>query len=127
MAIQMTDKKENRGGARAGAGRPPGSIAKEYSDEFKDKLLEALDRKAEETGQTVYELFVDRLYNKRVQDAVFASMFKIVADVSQVKAGTINDNRTINVIALPPVKEPVQPSAIEAEVVEKEDNGSSRS
>lgn len=123
MAIQMTDKKENRGGARAGAGRPPGSIAKEYSDEFKDKLLEALDRKAEETGQTVYELFVDRLYNKRVQDAVFASMFKIVAEAMSVKAGTVNDNRTINVIQLPQVKEVEQPKAIEGEVVEEKESG----
>ncbi len=112
------NKKENRGGARPGAGRPPGSVAKEYSDEFRDKLLRALDKKAEETGQTVYELFADRFYNKRVQDTVFASMFKIIADTMSVKVGTLNDNRTINVIALPSVKEAQPPKAIEGEIVE---------
>lgn len=123
----MTDKKENRGGARQGAGRPPGP-KREFSEEFKEGILKALEKQAEETGKSMYDLFAERFYKKHIQDAVFASMFKIVADVMSEKKRVleINDNRSA-VVFLPEVRNVLQkPEAIEAEVVKSEDNDSSR-
>lgn len=90
--------------------------------------MRALEKKAEETGRDFYELFAEKFYSKRLQDTVFASMFKIVVDVMSVKKSVleINDKRNA-VVFLPEVRNVLQkPEAIEAEVVENEDNGPSR-
>ena len=100
-------KKKNSGGKRKGAGRktlPP----KEYSDDFKYGIITALEKKAKLEGKTVYDLFADKMYGKRINDLVFCSLLKILAGVMVVKETkeTINVHEVREVIMLPPIQEP---------------------
>ena len=109
-------KKENRGGARSGAGRPP-ALPAEYSEIFKKGIMAALEKKAGETGKTIFDLFADKIYDKRTHPSTFAALFKQFADtmvVKESKRTEVSEMRAV--IMLPPVKEkPV----IEAEKVER--------
>lgn len=79
-----TKKKDPRGGKRPNqTGRP--KVKKEYSDEFKAGILKAIAKKAEQTGKTVYDLFADKLYNRKTNDNTFAGLFKILQDTMVVK------------------------------------------
>lgn len=102
------NKQENRGGKREGAGRKK-NAPREYSDSFKDGLWAALERKADETGKTVFDVMADMLYAKyKVQDTTKASLFKIIAETMTVKASekkiTMDDKRSI--VMLPAVGAP---------------------
>ena len=50
----------NRGGARPGAGRPPNN---ENSAAMRQELIEALKKKAKETGRTLADELVDLVYS----------------------------------------------------------------
>ena len=81
-------KKENRGGARSGAGRPEGSKSKpatEYSEEFKNAILNGLAKKAQEVGKDYGYMFAELLYDKRTQDTTKNGLFKILAEIFTVK------------------------------------------
>ena len=99
-------KKENRGGARDGAGRPP-KPPKEYSDYFKRGIVRSLKKKEKETGQSVFDIYADMLYSKHTQVAVKASLIKLYSDVMVEKVSKsvteINDNRQI--VILPATQE----------------------
>ena len=105
-------KKENRGGARPGAGRPVGSTTKpatEYSDEFKNAILNGLAKKAEATGKNFGDVFADILYDKRTQDTTKNGLFKILADIFTVKESKQSIEKTEKterpVLILPAVTE----------------------
>lgn len=101
-------KKENRGGARSGAGRPK-KEAKEFSDEFKTGLLAAMERMSEETGKTAYDIALEMLYGRiRCQDTTRVSVFKIIAEVMTVKESekTVKTKEERSVIMLPAVGQP---------------------
>lgn len=104
----MTTKKENRGGARPGAGRPR-KEAKEYSDAFKDGLLNAMDKMANQENKTVYDVAMEMLYGKiRCQDTTRVSVFKIIAEVMTVKESekTVTEKKSQPVVMLPAVGKP---------------------
>jgi hypothetical protein len=71
--------KENRGGKREGAGRP--KKEKNYSEDFKEKLLEALEVKAKDTGKSIYQVMVDLIYDEKTQSSVKQAMIKLVKEV----------------------------------------------
>lgn len=101
-------KKENRGGARPGAGRPR-KEAKEFSDEFKTGLLAAMEKMSEETGKTPYDIAIELLYGKiRCQDTTRVSVFKIIAEVMTVKESekTITEKKSRPVVMLPAIGKP---------------------
>ena len=97
-------KQENRGGARAGAGRKP----RVYSDEFKGALHDALEQKAKATGETFHQIIVDLAYDKRIPVLARVSLMKIIASTMTVKEShSITDVRTVSaVVMLPPVQKP---------------------
>jgi hypothetical protein len=95
-------KKENRGGAREGAGRP--KKEKNYSEEFKESLLAALEEKAKETGKTIYQVMVDLIYDSRTQSSVKQAMIKLIKEVYVVT----ESKRTIEEIKGPTIYVPVQ-------------------
>lgn len=104
----MTTKKETRGGARAGAGRPH-KPAKEFSDEFKNGLLAAMNKMSKETGKTPYDVAMEMLYGKiRCQDTTRVSVFKIIAEVMTVKESekTVTEKKSQPVVMLPAVGKP---------------------
>ena len=101
-------KKENRGGAREGAGRKP-KEATEYSEEFKNSILAGLARKAEETGRDYGYVFAETLYDKRTQDTTKTGLFKILAEIFTVKESKQSITKTEKtdspVLVLPSVTE----------------------
>lgn len=98
-------KKDPRGGARPGAGRPK-SKPKEYSDAFKDGLLKALEKKAKDTGLSIYDVIVDMLYDGKTQDTVRVSLFKAFSEIMVVKENKkIIDFTDRKVLQLPQVQE----------------------
>lgn len=117
----MEEKKENRGGYREGAGRKP-KPAKEFSDEFKRGLLEAMSKKeSEKNGKSVYDVALDMLYGDiRCQDTTRASVFKIISEVFTVKESekkvTTEDRQ---VIMLPATGSPDETAIREIEKANK--------
>ena len=78
-------KKDNRGGAREGAGRPPYKEATEYSEEFKNAILKGLEKKAKKEGKNFGDVFAELLYDKRTQDTTKNGLFKILAEIFTVR------------------------------------------
>lgn len=111
----MTTKKENRGGYRTGAGRKP-KKPKEYSDEFKNTLFDALQRKAKATGKNFGDVYADLLYDRKTQDTTKAGLFKILGEISVIKESkkTVTNEDKRPVIMLPAIMEKPQ------EIIEKE-------
>lgn len=105
----MPDKKENRGGARTGAGRKP-KEPKEYSEEFKSTLFSALAKKAKETKKTWGDVFADLLYDRKTQDTTKAGLFKILGEISVIKESkrTVTNEDKRPMILLPGVQEKPQ-------------------
>lgn len=105
----MKKVKENRGGARAGAGRPK-KDTKEYSDDFKNTLFDALERKAKETGKNFGDVYADLLYDRKTQDTTKAGLFKILGEISVVKESkkTVTNEDKRPMILLPGVQEKPQ-------------------
>lgn len=103
-------KKENRGGAREGAGRPK-KVPKEYSEKFKRDLRKALRKKAREAKKTEHDILVELLYDERTQESVRLGAYNKIADVFVVKETktTVDVNEIHKVIILPPImKRPAQ-------------------
>jgi hypothetical protein len=99
-------KKENRGGKREGTGpkpRPP----REFSEDFKERLLAAERKLIERHGKNVHEVMLERMYSDQTQDAVAASVYKTYCDVLAIKHSVkeVVDKRQAPVVGLPPVKE----------------------
>lgn len=107
-------KKENRGGARAGAGRPA-KPSKEYSEEFKAGFVDALAKKAKETGKTIYEIAIDMYYDRRTQAVAKLGVLKILTEVFVIK----ESKRTIEEVFTPRVYLPKQTEK-PAEAIERE-------
>ena len=80
--MELTGNK-GRGGARPGAGRKP--TIKQYSDDFRKKFMKALRRKERETGRSVYDEFLEALYDRNGHPAARVALFKIWADVFVVR------------------------------------------
>ena len=119
-------KKENRGGKRAGAGRPK-QPPKEYSEKFKKALRKALEKKQKENnGKTIHDILVDLLYNEENQDAVRLGAYKQIKEVfiNKETSPTIIGTQNLAVVMLPPMMEPPKEvedkTIIEAEVEKEE-------
>lgn len=97
-------KKETRGGSRPNAGRKPRK--RDFSEKFKAGIFKALKKIEKETGISIYDLFVYMLYDKKVQDSVRASLWKILAEVFVVKESkqTIEQHNTGPMIFLPEIQ-----------------------
>lgn len=95
-------KQENRGGARAGAGKKP----RAFSEEFKEDLKKELDKKAKETGLTFQRILVDLAYDKRQSATARATFCKIIASTFVVKEShkVIENNGVVGVVMLPAVQ-----------------------
>ncbi|MDI6741635.1 MAG: hypothetical protein QMD11_02760 [Smithella sp.] len=111
----MTRKKENRGGPRKGAGRPK-KEPKEYSDEFKNTLFNALRRKARKMKKNFGDVFAELLYDRKTQDTTKAGLFKILGEISVIKESrrTVTNEDKRPVILLPGLQRKPE------EIVEKE-------
>lgn len=100
-------KKENRGGAREGAGRK--KKTQTYSDKFKKGMYSALAMKAKETGKTIQEVIVDMAYtNDKKWGNMRIAAAKLIADVLVTKEShsTIEKHEIGPQIGLPPIKQP---------------------
>jgi hypothetical protein len=95
-------KKENRGGKREGAGRP--KKEKNYSEDFKEKVFEALEEKAKETGRTIYQVMVDLVYDDNTQSSVKQGMIKLIKEIFVIS----ESKRTVEEIKGPTIYVPVQ-------------------
>ena len=111
----MKTKIENRGGARSGAGRPK-KEPKEYSDEFKNTLFDALQRKAREMKKDFGDVFAELLYDRKTQDTTKAGLFKILGEISVIKESkrTVTNEDKRPIILLPGVQQKPE------EIVKKE-------
>ena len=117
----MTTKTENRGGARNGAGRPK-KEPKEYSDEFKNTLIDALIRKAKKEKKNFGDVFADLLYHPKVQDTTKAGLFKILGEIFTIRESkkTVTNEDKRPVILLPGIQE--KPKEIEKKEIEFDRN-----
>ncbi len=106
------DKKENRGGAREGAGRP--KKERSFSDAFKRQLEKALKTYKHKTGKNYGEMLVGMFYDETVMDTARLGAAKIIADVLAVKESKrIIESLTAPTIGLPPIMQ--KPLQVEAE------------
>ena len=94
---------KGRGGRRAGAGRKPGH--REYSEDFKRKVLAAAKRKETETGRSVFDEFVAALYDRELFPTARVGLFKIWAEmfVTKQSHAVVEKYDYGPVIGLPPV------------------------
>jgi predicted DNA-binding ribbon-helix-helix protein len=97
---------KGHGGKREGAGRP--KKTRSWSEKFKDQLWKSLQKEAKAQGMSVFDAFAKKLFNEKVQDTVFASLWKSLCEVMAAKEShqTIEDKRTGPVIGLPAIKQP---------------------
>lgn len=125
MAVK---KKENRGGARKGAGQPKGNKKnKNVSETTKGKILSAAEKLAEEYGKPIEEAMLELVYKPKTQDSVKASIFKtyLEALVAKESEQNINVNKVGPRIGLPPMEEDpaLKLVAKDGKTVKKEANG----
>ena len=59
--MNLPGKTDGRGGARPGAGRKPAYI---ISEKEVEKLVEAAEKKAKETGKSIADVLIDLAYQK---------------------------------------------------------------
>ncbi len=99
-------QKENRGGKREGSGRPKND-PKEYSEDFKNTLVNALKRKAKKEKKDFGDVFADLLYHPKVQDTTKAGLFKILGEIFTIKESkkTVTNEDKRPVILLPGLME----------------------
>jgi len=85
----MTDtEKKTKGGSRPGAGRKPAFV---NSDKFREQLVSACEKKAEETGRTVADELLEIAYSddKRTKMPALRLIFeKVVTEVREVESGS---------------------------------------
>jgi hypothetical protein len=71
-------KKENRGGKRAGSGRP----RRELSNLEVDRLKAAIEAREKKENKDIHEVVLDLLYDEdNVQDAVRLGAYKVISSV----------------------------------------------
>ena len=107
--ITKPSKKETRGGARPGAGRPE-KPSKEWSDEIKQDLTAALVKTAKQKGKTWLQLLAELPYDERHMPAqVRIGALRLIADILVVKESkkTVVEEKR-GVILLPGVMEKPQ-------------------
>lgn len=107
--ITKPSKKESRGGARAGAGRPK-NPPREWSDEIKQDLIAVLAETAKQKGKTWLQLLAELPYDERHTPAqVRIGALRLIADIIVVKESkkTVVEE-TRGVILLPGVMEKPQ-------------------
>lgn len=105
----MTQMKENRGGARAGAGRPKGKRkSSEISADIKNDIFKALKEKYESGSKSFGELLTDLAYTnaKSVAPSLKITALKIIADCLTLKesANTVDVGKAV--VILPEILRP---------------------
>lgn len=98
---------EKRGGYREGAGRK--KQRRDYSAKWRQELQRAFDKKAKETGKTVFDVLCDELWSTDKKTAsTRASYLKIASDIMVTKEShqTIEKHEIGPQIGLPPIKQP---------------------
>ena len=86
----MTNKTENRGGARKGAGRP--RKKKSHSEKVKNAYVKAARELAKEFGEPIEKAMLRMVYDKDVQDSVKASIMKTYNEALLIKESDQNIN-----------------------------------
>jgi hypothetical protein len=106
MGELAVKKKENRGGKREGAGGKP-KPPREFSEDFKGRLIAAERKLIERYGKDVHEVMLERMYSDQTQDAVAASVYKTYCDVLSIKHSVkeVVDRRQAPVVGLPPIRD----------------------
>jgi hypothetical protein len=57
-----------------------------YSDKFKKSVQRALEKKAKETGKSIYDVFADQLYTvDKKQPQIWAANFKTLVEILVTK------------------------------------------
>ncbi len=94
-----------RGGFREGSGRKPKQ--KSYSDKFKARLWRSLEEEGKKQGKTIFDVFAKAFYDPKIQDSVFASLWKSLCEVMAEKESrtTIEEHNFGPTIGLPPMRE----------------------
>jgi hypothetical protein len=78
-------KKDNRGGARAGAGRPKGDPSA-FSEQFKKKAMRALSKMAVQYGiEDPFLALADLALSPDVQDTVRLGAWKIYSEMNVIR------------------------------------------
>jgi hypothetical protein len=100
-----TRNKENRGGARKGAGKKASTPI--YTEEFKTAMMEAEKRlMAEMNGTTIHDVMLREIYNPEAKLNVKKDIYKIYCDSLGIKATIrkidITENKIGPVVGLPP-------------------------
>lgn len=113
----MTAKKKgkgNRGGARAGAGRPE-KPPREWSNEIKQDLVDALEESAKQKNKSWLQLLAELPYERHTPAQVRIGALRLIAEILVIKESkrTIEE-RKMAVILLPGVQ-PKPQNIIEAE------------
>ena len=78
------EKKENRGGARKGAGGP--RVIRQYSDKYRAQVEESFKRRAAKLGLKSWtDALADLALNPNLQDVARIGAWKLVNDIFSVK------------------------------------------
>jgi hypothetical protein len=77
-------KKDRRGGARAGAGRPE-NPPKEWSDEIKQDLVDNLKKIEKEKGKSWLRLLAELPYDMRTPAQVRIGALRLIAEITVIK------------------------------------------
>ena len=88
---QVTEKKENRGGARPGSGPKRSKVAFRTSDSFREALELACETRAKAEGRTVADILIDICYDagKREQLQALKIVFdKLITTASEAEVAS---------------------------------------
>lgn len=102
-----SQKKENRGGKRAGAGRKP-KAPKEIDTDARAKWVIAAEKIADEKGKTIEYAALKLFFGRKTPPTLKAAILKAYNEATLVKTSdksvSIKEERIGPVIALPPSK-----------------------
>jgi len=93
-------KKENRGGARPGAGRKPQSVSQSQVK----AMLRAARKRAKEAGRTIDDILLDVMYglDEQTKDKLAAiKIFKDFTMAKQTESTVEHTRRTVGPVCLP--------------------------
>lgn len=115
--MKSKPEKENRGGAREGAGRKPSNTS--YDEKFKFRLDKVLRKVAKDLGfSDPLEAFADLALNPVHQGAVRASAWKIITETYTVK----QSHQTVEKIEGPQIMLPaLKPKPVPEGMVREDD------
>jgi hypothetical protein len=103
---RINDRKDSRGGKRAGSGRKPKAPA-EYSDETKKGWEDAAINFKEKYGKTVYEAALDLIMDDKISGNAKSSILKRYNEALLIKethTKSESTKRTGPIIGLPPIR-----------------------